>query len=100
MNAREKERLSNEISMQQFALKRISLWRIFAVALSAVGVIMAYIGFSGMAGKLLLAIPGVLLMALGFSAALICNKGIKNGSANVNRMMAALENAGAEPAVR
>lgn len=87
MNAVEKNRLSQEIKMQTNALRRISRWRMLALALSTSGVALTYAGFSGESSRLLFGIPGILMIAAGALGAIILNLGLKNGRRNVEKML-------------
>lgn len=87
----EKKRLSLESEQQLKALKMIGRWRTLALALSAVGIALAYYGFHGAAKNLSMGIPGILLIVVGFAGAAILNLGIRNGKRNVEKMIRLLE---------
>lgn len=91
MSAREREKLVREIEMQMFAIKRINLWRIIAVCISAIGMMGVYFGFAGASKSIVIGILGISFVLIGFAAALTFGLGIKNGNANVKKMMTALE---------
>lgn len=91
MNALEKENLISETKMQTAALRRINTWKKLAIIVSAVGVAVAYAGFSGTPSHLFLGILGIFLTIVGFAAAALFNLGIKNGRRNVEKMICAID---------
>ena len=91
MQNMEKKRLTLESEQQLSAIKTICRWRTFAIALSAVGVALAYYGFHGEVNHLSIGIPGILLIVAGFAGAAILNLGIRNGRRNVEKMIRLLE---------
>lgn len=90
MNAAEKRRLSKEAEMQMEALKKINRWKIGAIGASAIGVGMTYAGFFGAQRNLFLGIPGIAVVLLGISCAVVLNLGLKNGRRNVEKILDAL----------
>lgn len=94
MQDMEKKRLALESEQQLNAIKTIGRWRTMAIALSAVGVVLAYYGFHGKINHLSVGIPGFLLIAAGFAGATILNLGIRNGRRNVEKMLRLLEEEG------
>lgn len=87
MNAVERNRLSQEANMQITALKKISRWKTIAIALSTIGVALAYAGFAGGDGRLFFGILGILMAFLGAAGAVVLNLGLKNGRRNVEKML-------------
>lgn len=85
-----KSQLIEEARRQSEALKRLSAWRAWAFAFSAVGIFLAYLGFSR-TGNIVLGLFGTLIMILGIAAAGVINQGIRNGSRNVNRILDAAQ---------
>ncbi|MDO4473520.1 MAG: hypothetical protein Q4B75_02525 [Eubacteriales bacterium] len=91
MQNMEKKKITLESEQQLKAIKTIGRWRTYAIALSAVGVALAYYGFQDGVNHLSIGIPGILLIAAGFAGATILNLGIKNGKRNVEKMLRLLE---------
>lgn len=94
MNAIKKENLLAEAQMQAAALKKINVWKKLAIVISGVGVAIACVSLSGTPSHLFPGILGILLMAAGFTAAAVCNLGLKNGRRNVEKMICVIEGAG------
>lgn len=86
-----KQFLQKEAEQQLKALKMIGRWRTLALALSAVGVVLAYVGFTGAHASLALKICGIVLVILGFIGAAVLNLGIKNGRSNVGKLIREIE---------
>ncbi len=91
MKNTQKQFLKNEADQQLKAIKLIGRWRTVALAVSAVGVVVTYVGFTGAASSLALKICGISLMVLGFICAAVFNLGIRNGRNNVAKMIRELE---------
>lgn len=91
MNAVEKKILTTEAQMQLFALKKISIWRSIAIAVSTLGTAITYAGLAGTNRHLFLGILGVIIILLGLGCALVFNLGIRNGRRNVEKMLKVLE---------
>ena len=91
MNVEERAVLRDEAEQQTRALMRIGRWRSAAVGLSAVGVVLAYMGFAGADRNLFLGIPGIALIVIGAACAVILNQGLRNGRRNVEKMLGILE---------
>lgn len=91
MNTAEKKQLSQEAGLQMKALKKISRWKTNALAVSAVGVALAYAGFAGEKVGLFFGIPGVILILLGASGAVVFHLGLKNGRRNVEKILNLLD---------
>lgn len=91
MNVIERRNLSKEAEMQIKALKKINLWKKIAMAVSTIGVALAYAGFAGIIQSLFLGIFGVVLTIVAIIAALVFNLGLKNGRRNVEKMLSILE---------
>lgn len=91
MNVMEKRELSKEAQMQIKALKKISMWRTMAIAVSTIGVALAYAGLAGDNQNIILGILGIILVALSVICAVILNVGLKNGRRNVEKMLYVLD---------
>lgn len=91
MNAGKKAFLVQEAEMQKGALRRISVWKSIAIAVSTLGIAMFYAGTAGVEKNLFFCIPGVIVMAVGVGCGLVLNLGLKNGRRNVEKIMAVLE---------
>ena len=91
MNAMEKNRLSKEAEMQIKALKKIEKWKNAALAISAIGVVLIYTGFSGDEKNLFLGILGIVLLIISTSSAIILNLGLRNGRRNVEKILHVLD---------
>ncbi len=90
MSKERKEMLIREAGMQNMALMRIALWRNFSVLLSALGIVIAWYGFSIKPNRLI-AFFGVLIAIVFLLASAVCHIGIQNGTANVNKILDAAE---------
>lgn len=91
MNTIEKRYLKNEVEMQLKALRKISIWKTIAIAVSTLGVAITYAGVSGTPHSLFLGILGAAVIIIGAGAALVLNLGLKNGRRNVEKMLHALK---------
>ena len=91
MNSIERRSLSKEAEMQIKALKKIGQWRGLAIAVSTLGVAMAYAGLAGLVPSVFLGVSGIVLTVLAAAAALVFNLGLKNGRRNVEKMLQILE---------
>ena len=91
MNVNEKNKIIREAQQQTAALKKISRWKMIAMAVSTLGVALAYAGFAGLIQTPLLGVLGVAVTVISAAAALIFNLGLKNGRRNVKKMLQILE---------
>ena len=91
MSKEKKEQLIQEAGMQSMALRRIALWRSFSVLLSALGIVIAWFGFSSQPRHIIAAVLGVLMAVLFLLASAVCHIGIQNGTANVTKILDAAE---------
>ena len=87
MNAGEKRKILTEAELQQKALKKIQLWKNIAIAISTLGVAVAYAGIAGTSRNLFFGILGVIIILVGLAGALLLNLGLRNGRRNVERML-------------
>ena len=76
--------------MQTEALKKISIWRNCALAVSALGIFLAYRGFS-VRNDIVMGIAGAVLMIISIIIAGTINRGLQNGRRNVQRILDAAE---------
>lgn len=86
-----KEILQRKLKRQTEALKKINRWKMIAMAISTLGVALAYAGFAGLIQTPLLGVLGVAVTVISAAAALIFNLGLKNGRRNVKKMLQILE---------
>ena len=86
-----KKELLEEAKKQSEALKRISRWRTYSMVLSAIGVAVAYMGFTGSNYPVAVGAAGVLLILAGLVLAVICNLAIRAGRDNVEKILDAAE---------
>ena len=86
-----KQELLEEAKKQSEALERISRWRTYAMVLSAIGVAVAYMGFTGNQHRIALGAAGIVLIVAGVAFAVICNLGIRTGRDNVEKILNAAE---------
>ena len=91
MNAVENNRLAGEARLQIRALKKISVWRTLAIAISTIGVALLYAGYAGNSVRHFIGIPGILMVLLGTFGAIIFNLGLKNGRRNVEKILNILD---------
>lgn len=87
MTSQQKQLLVEEARKQCDALIRISKWRTTLLTFSALGVMLAYFGFSANPIHLLMGIGGIVLCVIGAILALICQMGIKAGNKNVEKIL-------------
>ena len=93
MAALSKKELLEEAKKQSEALERISRWRPYSMVLSAIGVVVAYMGFTGNAQhRIAIGVTGVIVLLIGVAFAVVCNLGIRTGRENVERILNAAEN--------
>jgi hypothetical protein len=87
-----KKELLEEAKKQSEALERISRWRTYSMVLSAIGVVVAYMGFTGSAKyHIAIGAAGAAVILIGMAFAIICNLGIRTGRENVERILNAAE---------
>ena len=86
-----KKELLDEAKKQSEALARISRWRTYSMVLSAIGVAVAYMGFTGNSYRIPIGVTGIVLIVLGVAFAVVCNLGIRTGRENVERILNAAE---------
>ena len=87
-----KKELLEEAKKQSEALERISRWRTYSMVLSAIGVAVAYMGFTGSAKyHIAIGAAGAAVILIGMTFAIICNLGIRTGRENVERILNAAE---------
>lgn len=87
-----KKELLEEAKKQSEALERISRWRTYSMVLSAIGVVVAYMGFTGSAKyRIAIGVAGIAILLIGMAFAIICNLGIRTGRENVERILNAAE---------
>ena len=87
-----KQELLEEAKKQSEALERISRWRTYSMVLSAIGVVVAYMGFTGSAKyHIAIGAAGAAVILIGMAFAIICNLGIRTGRENVERILNAAE---------
>lgn len=87
MKAEEKKQMMYESKMQIKMLKNLSNWSRNTMALSSIGVVMAYYGLSQSGIKFAFGIFGVVFAVICVIACLIINLGIRNGRRNVNHIL-------------
>lgn len=86
-----KQELLEEAKKQSEALERIGRWRTYAMVLSAIGVAVAYMGFTGNQHRIAIGVTGIVLIVIGVAFAVICNLGIRTGRDNVEKILNAAE---------
>ena len=87
-----KKELLEEAKKQSEALERISRWRTYSMVLSAIGVVVAYMGFTGSAKyHIAIGAAGAAVILIGMAFAIICNLGIRTVRENVERILNAAE---------
>lgn len=85
MDATEKNFLTNEVSMQCKAIKKIKKWASAATLVSTIGVVVTYTAFAGEIHYIFPGILGIAAIILGAAGSLVLNLGIKNGKRNVKK---------------
>jgi len=91
MDTIEKKKLLNEAQMQMSALKRISIWRTIAIAISTLGVAMTYAAMTATSKNILFSILGIIIILTSLVIAIILNLGLKNGRKNVEKILNILD---------
>ncbi len=91
MNTIEKKKLLNEAQMQMSALKRISIWRTIAIAISTLGVAITYAAMTATNKNILFSILGIIIILTSLVIAIILNLGLKNGRKNVEKILNILD---------
>lgn len=86
-----KKELLEEAKKQSEALARIGRWRMYAMVLSAIGVAVAYMGFTGSEHHIAVGVTGVVLILTGVVLAVIFNMVIRTGRDNIERILKAAE---------
>ena len=87
-----KKELLEEEKKQSEMLERIGRWRTYALVLSATGVAVAYMGFTGSFHPVAVGVTGIVIIVAGVAFAVFCNFGIRTGRENVERILKAAEN--------
>ena len=87
-----KKELLEEAKKQSEMLERIGRWRTYALVLSATGVAVAYMGFTGSFHPVAVGVTGIVIIVAGVAFAVFCNFGIRTGRENVERILKAAEN--------
>ena len=87
-----KQELLEEAKKQSEMLERIGRWRTYALVLSATGVAVAYMGFTGSFHPVAVGVTGIVIIVAGVAFAVFCNFGIRTGRENVERILKAAEN--------
>ena len=87
-----KKELLEEAKKQSEMLERIGRWRTYALVLSATGVAVAYMGFTGSFHPVAVGVTGIVIIVAGVAFAGFCNFGIRTGRENVERILKAAEN--------
>ena len=82
--------LVNEAREQTLALQRLQLWLRLGYSALAIGVLLAYWGFTE-GSNVVLGVIGVVLGVLAFVCVVVLRTGISHGRANVNAMLDELE---------
>ena len=86
-----KRELLDEAKKQSEALARISRWRTYFMVLSAIGVAVTYMGFTGSERRIAVGAAGIVLIIAGLAVAIICNMVIRTGRENVEKILNAAE---------
>ena len=91
MSKEKKEQLIHEAVMQSLALKRIALWRNLSVLCSALGILAVWFGLHSEPQHHFIALSGIVSALLFMAASAVCHIGIRNGTANVRKILDAAE---------
>ena len=86
-----KKELLEEAKKQSEMLERIGRWRTYSMIVSAIGVAVAYMGFTGSFYPIAVGAAGVVIILAGLGFAAFCNFGIRTGRENVERILTAAE---------
>ncbi len=86
-----KKELLEEAKKQSEMLERIGRWRTYSMVLSAIGVAVAYMGFTGSFYPVVVGTVGAVIILAGLGFAAFCNFGIRTGRENVERILNAAE---------
>ena len=91
MSKEKKEKLIQEAGMQSMALRRIALWRGASVLFSALGILAAWFAFQSEPKRIILGVISIILALFFMFASAVCHIGIRNGTANVKKILEAAE---------
>ena len=83
--------LMQEAKRQSEALKMISRWRTIGFVAAAVGAVLLYNGLTGASRNISLIVLGTVIVAIGMTAAILCDMGIRNGRRNVEKILDAAQ---------
>ena len=86
-----KKELLEDAKKQSEMLERIGRWRTYSMVVSAIGVVIAYMGFTGNFYPVVVGSAGVVVILAGLAFAAFCNFGIRTGRENVERILKAAE---------
>ena len=91
MNKEQKEAWLKEAEMQMKAIRTLEKYNMAALAVAGLGAAFCYFNFRAADRNLLLIICSVALAALGALSSMVLSVGIRNGKANVARILDAVE---------
>ena len=91
MNKEQKEAWLKEAEMQMKAIRTLEKYNMAALAVAGLGAAFCYFNFRAADRNLLLIICSVVLAALGALSSMVLSVGIRNGKANVARILDAVE---------
>ena len=83
--------LMQEAKRQSEALKMIGRWRTIGFVAAAVGAVLLYNGLTGASRNISLIVLGTVIVAIGMTAAILCDMGIRNGRRNVEKILDAAQ---------
>ena len=83
--------LMQEAKRQSDALKMIGRWRTIGFVAAAVGAVLLYNGLTGASRNIPLIVLGTVIVAIGMTAAILCDMGIRNGRRNVEKILDAAQ---------
>ena len=87
MKAEKKKQMMYEAEMQNKMLKNLSKWFTNIMALSTIGIVLAYYGLSRSGFKFAFGIFGAIITVISVIACLLINLAIRNGRKNVNHIL-------------
>lgn len=91
MNKEQKEAWLKEAEMQMKAIRTLEKYNMAALAVAGLGAAFCYFNFRAADRNLLLIICSVALAALGALSSMVLSVGIRNGKANVAKILDAVE---------
>ena len=89
MDTAKQDSLLYEAKMQTKMIGNLAKWARNAMALSTIGIVLAWWGLSGSGARFAAGIAGMVLTVFSVAAAVIVNLAVRNGRKNVEKLLSA-----------